>query len=133
MLIMSMSIFSTPIEFTMWYSIIGTYFLMIVFSCLLKKIININKSEKYIIILIICFFVLYFGYLWFIDFINVKKNDGHPDIFVVSSMDVNDNFSYDTFFYDLYICNIHQYNEERKLVFDLNHDVNQDGINKYCN
>lgn len=132
MIIISMSIFSTPIGFTMWYSIIGTYILMIVFSCLLNKIIINNKSGKYVCSLIISFFVLYFGYLWIVDFINVKKYNGNPDIFVVSANVTEDDFSYDTFFYDLYICNVGQDNEYRKLVFDLTHDNNFDDFNKYC-
>lgn len=133
MLIMSMSIFSTPIGFTMWYSIIGTYILMIIFSYLLKKIITSNKSDKYVGIIIVIFFILYFGYLWIIDFINVKYHHGEPDIFVVSGTVTTDSFSYDTFFYDLYICNINQEDEFRKLVFDLNHDVNLEQIDKHCN
>lgn len=133
MMIISMSVFSTPIGFTMWYSIIGTYVLMIIFSYLLKKVITNNKSYNYVIILTVVFFFLYFGYLWIIDFINVKKNSGNPDIFVVSVMVTDSSFSYDTFFYDLHICNINQDNEYRKLVFDLNHDNNLDDINKHCN
>ncbi len=133
MIIISMSIFSTPIGFTMWYSIIGTYVSMIIFSGLLKKIITSNKPEKYIVVLIASFFIFYFGYLGYIDFVNVKKNGGKPDIFVVSSTVTSDSFSYDTFFYDLHICNINQSNEYRKLVFDLNHDDNLDKIEEYCN
>ena len=133
MIIISMSVFSTPIGFTMWYSIIGTYVLMIVFSCLLKKFITNNKSEKYIGILIISFFVLYFGYLWTIDFINVLKNDEIPDVFVISTSVTSDSVSYDTLFYDLHICNIYQDSEYKKLVFDLNHTDNFNNIEKHCN
>jgi len=133
MIVISMSIFSSPIGFTMWYSIIGTYILMIIFSCLLKKTIISNKSEKYIIILIISFFFLYFGYLGIIDFINVKHHNGNPDIFVVSSTITDTSYSYDTFFYDLHICNVNKDDEYRKLVFDLDHDVDLDKINKHCN
>lgn len=132
MIIISMSVFSTPIGFTMWYSIIGTYIIMIVFSCLLKKVITNNKSNKLVCILIVGFFILYFGYLGVIDFINVKKNGGNPDIFVVSASVTEKDFSYDTFFYDLYICNVGQDNEYKKLVFDLNHNNNFDGFDKYC-
>ena len=132
MIIMSMSIFSTPIGFTEWYSNIGTYILMIIFSFLLKKIITSNKPEKYILILIISFFFLYFGYLGLIDFINVKKNGGNPDIFVVSTSVTTNSFSYDTFFYDLHICNINEENEYRKLVFDLNHNIDFVEIDKHC-
>ena len=133
MIVISMSIFSSPIEFTMWYSIIGTYVLMIIFSCLLKKTITSNKSEKYIIILIISFFFLYFGYLGVIDFINVKHHNDSPDMFVVSSTITDTSYSYDTFFYDLHICNVNKDDEYRKLVFDLDHDVDLDKINKHCN
>lgn len=132
MIIISMAIFSTPIGFTMWYSIIGTYILMIIFSFLLKKFLISNKSEKSIVILIISFFILYFGYLWTIDFINVKKNGANPDIFVVSSTVTTFSYSYDTFFYDLHICNLNQEDEYRKLVFDLNHDIDINEINKIC-
>lgn len=128
-----MSVFSTPIGFTIWYSIIGTYVLMIIFSCLLKKTIISHKSEKYIIILILSFFFLYFVYLGIIDFINVKKNRGNPDIFIVSNIATTKSYSYDTFFYDLHICNVNQDNEYRKLVFDLNHKVDLDEISKHCN
>lgn len=130
MLIISMSVFSTPIE---WYSIIGTYVLLIIFSYLLKRFIINNKSNKYIIILTISFFIFYFGYLWTIDFINVKKNGKNPDIFVISTMVSSNSFSYDTLFYDLHICNINQDNEHRKMVFDLNHDVDFEVIEKLCN
>ena len=70
------SIFNTPIDFTTEWSILGTYNLMIIFSFLLKKLLTYNKSEKKVIILIISFFIIYFGYLWTIDYINVTKNDG---------------------------------------------------------
>ena len=133
MLVISMSVFSTPIGFAMWYSIIGTYILMIIFSCLLNKFITNNKSEKHIGILIISFFILYFGYLWTIDFINVKKNNSTPDIFVISTSVTTDSVSYDTLFYDLYICNIKQDDEYRKLVFDINHTVDFNNIQKQCN
>ena len=133
MIIISMSVFSTPIGFAMWYSIIGTYILMIIFCCLLKKFITCNKSEKYIVILIISFFVLYFGYLWTIDFINVLKNDEIPDVFVISTSVTSDSVSYDTLFYDLHICNIYQDSEYKKLVFDLNHTDNFNNIEKHCN
>ncbi len=140
MIVMSMSIFSTPIGFTMWYSIIGTYVLMIVFSYFLKKIITNNKAKKYIIILIVSFFTLYFGYLGIVDYVNVKKNMGYPDIFVVSTATsaisnttTTNSYSYDTFFYDLYICNVNKENEYRKIVFDLKHKNIFDGTLKYCN
>ena len=133
MIVISMSIFSTPIGFAMWYSIIGTYILMIIFSCLLKKFITCNKSEKYVAILIVSFFILYFGYLWTIDFINVKKNNANPDIFVISTSVTTDSVSYDTLFYDLHICNINQDTEYRKLVFDLNRSIDFDIIDKRCN
>ena len=46
-----------------------------------------------------------------------------------------DNFSYDTWFYDLYICNNNKSNEYKKLVFDINHDAdyNFKKMEKYCN
>ena len=59
MIIISMSIFGSPIGFTIWYSLIGTYILIIIFSGLLKKIITNNKSLKYVVALIISFFILY--------------------------------------------------------------------------
>ena len=133
MLVISMSVFSTPIAFTVWYSIIGTYVLMIIFSFLLKKVFNKNKSEKYVVLLIITFFILYFGYMWIIDFINVKKNNGYPDFFVVSTGVSTDSVSYNTLFYDLHICKVNQDGEYRKLVFDLNHDFNFEVVDKICN
>ena len=45
-IIISMAVFSTPIGFTMWYSIIGTYTLIIIFSGLLKKVIADNMPIK---------------------------------------------------------------------------------------
>jgi len=131
MIVISMSIFSSPIGFTMWYSIIGTYVIMIIFSYLLKKTITSNKSEKYIIILIISFFFLYFGYLDVIDFINVKHHNESPNMFVVSGTLTNTSYSYDTFFYDLHICNVNKDYEYKKLVFDLNNDVDLDKITKH--
>jgi len=115
----------------MWYSIIGTYVIMIIFSYLLKKTITSNKSEKYIIILIISFFFLYFGYLDVIDFINVKHHNESPNMFVVSGTLTNTSYSYDTFFYDLHICNVNKDYEYKKLVFDLNNDVDLDKITKH--
>ena len=132
MIIISMSIFGSPIRFTIWYSLIGTYILIIIFSGLLKKIITNNKSLKYVVALIISFFILYFGYLWTVDFINVKKNNGKPDIFVTSYNDFGADISYDTLFYDLYICNVDKKNEYRKIVFDLNHTVDIENFDKYC-
>ena len=41
MIVMSMSIFSTPISFTLWYSIIGTYNLMIIF--LQRRLLRIRR------------------------------------------------------------------------------------------
>lgn len=133
MIIMSMSIFSTPVGFAEWYSIVGTYILMIVFSGLLKNVITGNKSQKYIIVLIVSFFCLYFGYLGAVDYINVKKNNANPDMFVVAANVYQNHFSYDTFFYDLYICNINTDNEYRKIVFDLNHDPNFNQFDTHCN
>ena len=140
MIVMSMSIFSTPISFTLWYSIIGTYNLMIIFSYFLKIIVTNNKAKKYIIILIVGFFTLYFGYLGIVDYINVKNNNAYPDIFVISSATAaisNDtttnSYSYDTFFYDLYICNVNEEDEYRKLVIDLKHKNIFDRTLKHCN
>lgn len=131
--IMTMSIFNTPISFCLWYSILGTFVLVIIFSYLLKKIIIRNKSRKYIILTIISFFILYFTYSCTIDFINVKKYDADPNIFVISSSVADNSFSYDTLFYDLHVCNNNQNNEYRKIVFNLEHSDNFDEINKYCN
>jgi len=132
MLVMSMSIFSTPIPFTVWYSILGTYILMIIFSYILKGILIKHKSQKYIIILVISFFFLYATCIGIIDFINVKKHNANPDVFV-NYMSVTDkDLMYDTLFYDLYICNIGKENQFRKLVFDLKHDNDLDGFDKHC-
>ena len=133
MMITSMSIFNTPIGFTTWHSIIGTYILMIIFSCLLKKIIVSNKHKKYVIISIICFFILYFGYLWIVDFINVKKNNAYPDIFVNTFGNIGDDLHYDTAFYDLYICNTNSEKQYRKMIFDMNHDVDINKFKDICN
>ena len=132
MIFLSMLIFNTPLYFTTEYSIIGTYILMIIFSFLLKKVLTGNKSKKLVFILISSFFILYFGYLWIIDFINVTKNWADPDIFVVSSIVTSDSYSYDTFFYDLHICNINQNNEHREIIFNISHDVDIDQIDKIC-
>lgn len=134
MLILSMSIFSSPIGFTAWYSLILTYLFIIVFSYFLKKVIVCNKPRKYVLSLIICFFVLYFSVLWTIDYVNVKKNGGMPDIFVISTFVTDSSYSSDTLFYDVHICNVNQENEYKKIVFDLNHDINieMENINKYC-
>lgn len=133
MIFISMLIFNTPLDFTTEYSILGTYILIIIFSFLLKKLLIGNKSRKLVLILISSFFILYFGYFWIIDFINVTKNGADPDIFVVSSTITSDSYSYDTFFYDLHICNINQEDEYREVVFNINHDVSLDEINKICN
>lgn len=132
MIFISMLIFDTSLDFTTEYSIIGTYILMIIFSFLLKKLLTGNKSEKFIVILIISFFILYFGYLLIIDYINVKKNGGHPDIFVFSTSVSSYSYSYDTLFYDLHICNINQDDEFRKIVFNLNHNVDFEEISEIC-
>ena len=132
MIFLSMLIFNTPLYFTTGYSIIGTYILMIIFSFLLKKVLTGNKSKKFVFILISSFFILYFGYLWIIDFINVTKNGADPDIFVVSSIVTSDSYTYDTFFYDLHICNINQNNEHREIIFNISHDVDIDQIDKIC-
>ena len=133
MFIISMSIFNTPSSSCLWYSVLGTFVLIIIFSYLLKKIITSNKSRKYVILSVLGFFILYFAYSWLIDFINVKKHNAEPNIFVVSASVTDNTFSYDTFFYDLHICNNNQPNEYRKLVFNLNHAVDFEKINKYCN
>jgi len=131
--IMSMSIFDAIIDFYLWYSVLGTFVLIISFGYLLKYFVVSNKSRKYIIITILSFFLLYYSYLWTIDFINVKKNKSNPNIFVITTAVTEKSFSYNTLFYDLHICNINQNNEYRKLVFDLNNDVDFDEIDKYCN
>ena len=132
MLVMSMSLFSSPIPFTIWYAILGTYVFMIIFSSILKNIFIKHKSEKYIIILIICFFFLYATYIGVIDFINVKKNKANPDIFV-NHMSVTDkDLMYDTLFYDLYICNIGKDNQFKKIVFNLKHNHDLEDFDKQC-
>ena len=133
MIFLSILIFGTHIEMTLEYAILGTYILMIIFSFLGKKILTSNKSEKKVVILIVGFFMIYFGYLWTIDYINVVKNNGEPDIFVVSTGVSTDTYSYDTFFYDLHICNINQDNEHRKLVFNINHNFDFNEVDRICN
>jgi len=132
MLVMSMSIFSTPISFTVWHSILCTYVFMIIFSYILKGILLKHKSRKYIIILVICFFFLYAACIEIIDFINVKKNNGVPDAFINHGSVTEKDFMYDALFYDLYICNIGTEKQYRKLVFNLRHDSNYDEFDKYC-
>ena len=132
MLVMSMSLFSSPIPFTIWYSILGTYVFMIIFSSILKNILIKHKSERHIIILIVCFFLLYTAYIGIIDFINVNKNKANPDIFV-NYMSVTDkDLMYDTLFYDLYICNTGKENQYKKLVFDIRHNNDLEDFDKYC-
>lgn len=132
MIFLSMLIFNTPGDFTTERSILGTYNLMIIFSFLLKKLLAYNKSQKKVILLIISFFIIYFGYLWTIDYINVTKNNGYPDIFVVSTSVSTDTYSYDTFFYDLHICNINQDNKFRKIIFNMNHNIDFNEIDTIC-
>ena len=131
--IMTMSIPQGTVNFYLWYAILGTFVLIIVFSYLIKKIITCNKSRKYVIITIIGFFVLYLAYLGIIDFINVKKHHGLPSISVVSTGVYRDTFTYDTWFYDLYICNNNMKNEYRKIVFDMEYVFDINKIDKYCN
>lgn len=131
--IMTMSIPQGSVNFYLWYAILGTFVLIIIFSYLIKKIITCNKSRKYIIITIIGFFVLYLAYLGIIDFINVKKHNGLPSISVVSTGVYRDTFTYDTWFYDLYICNNNMKNEYRKIVFDMEYVFDINKIDKYCN
>ena len=69
--VMSMSIYDASVDYFLWYAIIGTFVLIISFGYLLKYFIVSNKSRKYIIISIVSFFLLYYSYLWTIDFINV--------------------------------------------------------------
>lgn len=136
MLVFSMSIFSSPISYTIWYSIIGTYVLMIIFSYLVKKILFNHKSEKFLILLIILFFIFYVFYIEMIDFINVKKNNGVPDAFINHLTVTEKDIMHDSLFYDLYVCNVGKKNEYRKLVFDLKHDNYDDfdkNFDKYCN
>lgn len=131
-IIISMSVFSTPIPFTTWYSVIGTYIFMIIFSCILKGLLVNHKSDKYIVVLVVGFFLCYLTYIGTIDFINVKKNKANPDVFVTYMSVTEKDLMYDTFFYDLYICNIGKKNQYRKLVFDLKHKNNPDDFVKYC-
>lgn len=131
--IMTMSIYNMPVDFYLWYSVLGTYVLIIVFSHLFNKIIINNKSRKYIIISIISFFISYFIYLGIIDFINVKHNNAEPNIFIVHTGVYRDTYSVDTLFYDLYICNNNMNNEYRKIIFDTEHDFDILKIDKYCN
>ena len=133
MMITSMAIFNTPIGWTTWYSIIGTYILMILFCYLLRKIISLNKNKIYIIISIISFFILYFGYLWTVDFVNVKNNNAYPDIFVNTFGNIDNNLHYDTAFYDLYVCNTNTEKQYRKIIFDMKHDVDINKFKDICN
>lgn len=132
MLVMSMSIFSTPIAFTVWYSILGTYAVMIIFSYLLKKILFNHKSEKFIVLLVILFFMFYVVYIGIVDYINVKKNNANPDALIFSLNVSEKHISYDTMFYDIYICNINTKNEYKKLVFNLSHKNNSEKMEKHC-
>lgn len=131
--IMTMSIYNGPVDFYLWYSVLGTHVLIIIFSSLLNKIIINNKSRKYIIISIVSFFISYFIYLGIIDFINVKDNNGEPNIFIVHAGVYRNTYSVDTWFYDLYICNNNMDNEYRKIIFDTEHDFDIKKIDKYCN
>lgn len=132
MIFLSMLIFDTQIDKVFENAVIGTYILMIIFSFMLKKLLINNKSEGKIIILIISFFITYFGYLLLIDYFNVVKNDADPDIFVFSSTITTDTYSYDTLFYDLHICNFNKDNEKRLIIFNMNHDIDINEINKIC-
>ena len=133
MVIISMSVFSTPIPFTTWYSMIGTYGLIVIFSTLLKKILMSQKSEKYVVILILCFFMTYLSFIWCLDYINVKKNNANPDVFV-NYVSFNDNdILYDTWFYDVYICNVGAEQQSRKIKFNIKHKYDLDVFDKQCN
>ena len=132
MLVMSMSFFTTPISFTIWYSILGTYAFMILFSYLLKKILFNHKSEKFIVLLVGCFFISYLFYIGMVDYINVKKNNADPEAMVLSLNVTDKHTSYDMMLYDLYICNIGTRNEYRKIVFNLSHKYNIEKMDKYC-
>ena len=131
--IMTMSIPPGAVNFYLWYSVLGTFVLIIIFSYLIKKIIICNKSRRYLIITVISFFISYLAYLGIIDFINVKKYNGEPSISVVSTGVYRNTFTYDTWFYDLYICNNNQKDEYRKIVFDMEYVFDIDKIDKYCN
>ena len=131
--IMTMSIPQGTVNFYMWYAVLGTFVLIIIFSYLIKKIITCNKSRKYLVITIISFFLSYLAYLGIIDFINVNKHNGLPSISVVSTGVYRDTFTYDTWFYDLYICNNNMEDEYRKIVFDMKYVFDIDKVDKYCN
>ena len=132
MLVISMSIFSTPISYTVWHSILGTYVFMIIFSYLVKKILFNYKSEKFLVLLIILFFIFYIFYIGIIDYTNVKKNNANPEALVFSLNVSEKHISYDTMFYDIYICNANTKNEYKKLVFNLSHKHNSEKMEKYC-
>ena len=131
--IITMSIPPGAVNFYLWYSVLGTFVLIIIFSYLIKKIITCNKSRKYLVITVIGFFVSYLAYLGIIDFINVKKHNGEPSISVVSTGVYKDTFTYDTWFYDLYICNNNREDEYRKIVFDMKYVFDTDKVDRYCN
>ena len=127
-----MSVFSTPIPFTVWYSMIGTYVLIILFSTVIKKLVVNQKSDKYLIIVVVGFFILYLSFIGILDFINVKKYNANPDVFVNYVSVTDKDVLYNTWFYDVYICNIGKDNQERKIIFSMNNNPNNDDFNKHC-
>lgn len=128
-LVTTMSIIPNAVNFITWNSILGTYILLIIASSLIKYVIKKKKSTKYLIGIIITFFILYFVMLYTIDFINVKSNNLRPLInstpFITEQA-----IAYDTPLYDVYDCE--PYNSRNKLIIKYNSKDIYNNIQKYC-
>ena len=127
-----MSLFTTPISFCLWYSILGTYTFMILFSYLLKKLLFNHKSEKFIILLVICFFAFYVFFIGMVDYVNVKKNDANPEALVLSLSVTDKHIAYDMLLYDIYICNVNTKNQYKKISFNLSHKNITEKLENVC-
>ena len=132
MLIISMSLFTTPISFSLWYSILGTYTFMILFSYLLKKLLFNHKSEKFIILLVVCFFAFYVFFIGMVDYVNVKKNDAKPEALVLSLSVTDKHIAYDMLLYDIYICNVNTKDQYKKINFNLSHKNITEKLENVC-
>lgn len=137
-LIMSMSIIPNSVSFHTWYTIIGTYILLIISSSLIKNIIDKNQNIIYLIIIAVSFFVIFFIMLYTIDFINVIVNNKAPQVNATPCFtaipNTNDTaIAYDTPLYDVYDCERSNPHNKLLIKFNTNNIENiYKNIDKYC-